>query len=458
MDIQFYNTLTRKKEKFLPIRDGKVSMYTCGPTVYNQAHIGNFRTFLFEDVLKRFLMLVGYEVNHVMNITDVDDKTIKKANNEKISLKELTDKYTKLFMDDLETLRILPAEIFPIATEHIDDMIEMTKSLIEKEHAYVTDDGSVYFSIKTYKEYGKLANLDFDNQIQTERVAADEYTKENPKDFVLWKSWKEEDGKIAWKSPWGKGRPGWHMECSAMSTKYLGDHFDIHCGGVDNIFPHHENEIAQSRCSSESQFVNVWMHCEHLNLEDEKMSKTLGNIFSVPSLIEKGHTPESIRFALISSHYRSKIAFSEKKLTESKKAVHRINEVYDRLKTLQRTGTSLPNEYEDFVAALSNDLNTPKALGILFSYIKDINKQIDNNSISEDDTAMSIHFIENADNIFSFLTDDERMPENISQMVLKREVARKNKDWQLSDNIREKIKNKGWIVEDSSDGPKCYKA
>ncbi|HDY75827.1 MAG TPA: cysteine--tRNA ligase, partial [Candidatus Marinimicrobia bacterium] len=212
MKIQFYNTLTRKKETFIPITDGKVSMYTCGPTVYNRAHIGNFRTFMFEDILKRFLMLVGYEVKHVMNITDVDDKTIKKANNENISLKDLTNKYTRIFMEDLETLKILPAEIFPIATEHIDNMVDMTNSLIEKGHAYVTDDGSVYFSIKTYKEYGQLANLDFDNQIQTERVATDEYTKENPKDFVLWKSWKEEDGKIAWDSPWGKGRPGWHIE------------------------------------------------------------------------------------------------------------------------------------------------------------------------------------------------------------------------------------------------------
>lgn len=457
MKIQFYNTLTRKKETFIPITDGKVSMYTCGPTVYNRAHIGNFRTFMFEDVLKRFMMLVGYEVKHVMNITDVDDKTIKKANDENISLKDLTNKYTRIFMEDLETLKILPAEIFPIATEHIDNMIDMTKSLIEKGHAYVTDDGSVYFSIKTYKEYGQLANLDFDNQIQTERVTTDEYTKENPKDFVLWKSWKEEDGKIAWDSPWGKGRPGWHIECSAMSTRYLGDHFDIHCGGVDNIFPHHENENAQSRCSSGTPFVNVWMHCEHLNLEDEKMSKTLGNVFSVPSLIEKGYTPESIRFALISSHYRTKIAFSEKKLTESKKAVHRINEIYDRLKTLKRSGTSLPNEYDDFIVALGNDLNTPKAFGILFSYIKAINKKMDIRSISENETAESIHFIENADKIFSLLSGSERIPEKISVMILKREEARKNKDWQLSDQIREDIKKEGWIVEDASDGPKCYK-
>ncbi|MCH7763985.1 MAG: cysteine--tRNA ligase [Candidatus Marinimicrobia bacterium] len=458
MDIQFYNTLTRKKEKFIPVIDGKVSMYTCGPTAYNQAHIGNFRTFLFEDVLKRFLMLVGYEINHVMNITDVDDKTIKKANNENISLKELTDKYTKIFMEDLETLNILPADIFPIATEHVDDMIVMIKSLIDKDHAYITDDGSVYFSIKTFEEYGKLTNLDFDNQIQSERVAADEYSKETPQDFALWKSWKDEDGEIGWDSPWGKGRPGWHIECSAMSIKYLGDHFDIHCGGVDNIFPHHENEIAQSRCSFGSPFVNVWMHSEHLNLEDEKMSKTLGNILSVPSLVKKGYTPESIRFALISSHYRTKIAFSETKLTESKKAVHRINEVYDRLKTLQKTGTSLPNEYEDFVAALSDDLNTPKALGILFSYIKKINKKMDISSFSEKETAMSIHFIENADKIFSLLTHDGRIPEDISALVLKRDKARKSKDWQLSDKIREKINQKGWIVEDSSDGTKCYKA
>jgi len=458
MDIQFYNTLSRKKEKFVPIKDGKVSIYTCGPTVYHSAHIGNFRTFLFEDILKRFLMSVGYEINHVMNITDVDDKTIKKADNENISLKELTKKYTKTFMDDLETLKILKADIFPLATEHIDDIINMIKSLIAKDHAYVTNDGSVYFSIKTYNEYGKLANLDFDNQIQTDRIASDEYSKDNPKDFVLWKSWKNEDGEIAWESPWGKGRPGWHIECSAMSTKYLGDHFDIHCGGVDNIFPHHENEIAQSRCSSGSSFVNVWMHSEHLNLEDEKMSKTLGNILSVPALVERGYTPESIRFALISSHYRTKIAFSEIKLIESKKSIHRINEVYNRLKTFQSSGTSLPHEYEDFIAALSDDLNTPKALGILFTYIKEINKKIDTDSISKEETGMGIHFIEKADKIFSFITNNEVIPEDISLLVLKREKARERKDWTLSDKIREEMKKKGWIVEDSSDGTKCYKA
>ncbi len=450
--------MTGKKEKFIPMEEGKVSLYTCGPTVYNPAHIGNFRTFLFEDVLKRFLLTAGYEVCHVMNITDVDDKTINKSRVEKTSLKELTDKYTKYFMEDLETIKILPADHFPKATNHIEDMIEMIKSLIKKGHAYVTDDGSVYFSIKTFEGYGKLSNLDFDNQLQSDRIASDEYTKDNPQDFALWKSWKEEDGDIFWKSPWSKGRPGWHIECSAMSTKYLGSQFDIHCGGVDNIFPHHENEIAQNYCSSGSPFVNIWMHSEHLKLDDKKMSKKLGNIISVPSLIEKGHTPESIRFALFSSHYRSKLTFSELKLIESKKAIHRINDVYDRLKNVQNIKPILPTAYSDFLAALSDDLNTPKALGILFSFIKDINQKLDEGLLSNENIAKSIYFIESADKIFSFLTTKDKIPEDLSKLMIRREKARKNRDYKLSDQLRDEILKKGWIIEDTSDGTKCYKA
>ncbi|MFQ6676759.1 MAG: cysteine--tRNA ligase [Fidelibacterota bacterium] len=458
MDIQFYNTMTGKKEKFIPLKEGKVSLYTCGPTVYNHAHIGNFRTFLFEDVLKRFLILSGYDVRHVMNITDVDDKTINKSIKENITLRDLTDKYTKYFMEDFETIKNLPADYFPKATDHVKDMIDMIQSLINKSHAYVADDGSVYFSIKTFKDYGKMSNLDYDNQFQTDRVTSDEYSKDNPQDFALWKSWKEDDGDIFWDSPWGKGRPGWHIECSAMSTKYLGSHFDIHCGGVDNIFPHHENEIAQSRCSLESPFVNVWMHSEHLNLEDEKMSKNLGNVISIPSLIEKGHTPEAIRFALISSHYRSKVTFSESKLIESKKAVHRINDVYNRLKNIQKTKQSISKPYNEFLAALSDDLNTPRALGILFSYIKDINRSLDENALSNDRIAKSIYFIESADKIFSFLTHADKIPEDISKLMMEREEARKNRDWKLSDQIRLEIETKGWIIEDRPDGSRCFKA
>ena len=458
MEIRFYNTLTRKKEIFKPINKGKVSLYTCGPTVYNRAHIGNFRTFIFEDVLKRVLQLVGYNVKHVMNITDVDDKTIKKAHEENKKLNKITSKYTSEFMEDLQALKILPADLFPAATDHIQNMIEMISILIENKNAYVADDGSVFFSIDSINDYGKLANLDLKRQKQTDRVAADEYTKDNPRDFALWKAWKVEDGDVFWDSPWGIGRPGWHMECSVMSTKYLGNHFDIHCGGVDNIFPHHENEIAQSCAALGTEFVNIWMHSEHLNMADEKMSKSLGNIKTIPELLDDGHSAESLRYVLISSHYRSKLSFSSNKLDEARKAVHRINDIYNRLQGIISDGNSFPNEYDQFIEALVDDLNTPKALGILFNYLKELNRKIDNDKLTDEESSRGILFIKKADEIFSFLKDKTGIPDEIAKLVAKRNEARKDKNWKLSDLLREELKEKGWIVEDTLDGSKCYSA
>lgn len=458
MEIRFYNTLTRKKEIFKPINKGKVSLYTCGPTVYNRAHIGNFRTFIFEDVLKRVLQLVGYNVKHVMNITDVDDKTIKKAHEENKKLNKITSKYTSEFMEDLQALKILPADLFPAATDHIQNMIEMISILIENKNAYVADDGSVFFSIDSINDYGKLANLDLKRQKQTDRVAADEYTKDNPRDFALWKAWKVEDGDVFWDSPWGKGRPGWHIECSVMSTKYLGNHFDIHCGGVDNIFPHHENEIAQSCAALGTEFVNIWMHSEHLNMADEKMSKSLGNIKTIPELLDDGHSAESLRYVLISSHYRSKLSFSSNKLDDARKAVHRINDIYNRLQGIISDGNSFPNEYDQFIEALVDDLNTPKALGILFNYLKELNRKIDNDKLTDEESSRGILFIKKADEIFSFLKDKTGIPDEIAKLVAKRNEARKDKNWKLSDLLREELKEKGWIVEDTLDGSKCYSA
>jgi cysteinyl-tRNA synthetase len=458
MEIRFYNTLTRKKEIFKPINKGKVSLYTCGPTVYNRAHIGNFRTFIFEDVLKRVLQLVGYNVKHVMNITDVDDKTIKKAHEENKKLNKITSKYTSEFMEDLQALKILPADLFPAATDHIQNMIEMISILIENKNAYVADDGSVFFSIDSINDYGKLANLDLKRQKQTDRVAADEYTKDNPRDFALWKAWKVEDGDVFWDSPWGIGRPGWHMECSVMSTKYLGNHFDIHCGGVDNIFPHHENEIAQSCAALGTEFVNIWMHSEHLNMADEKMSKSLGNIKTIPELLDDGHSAESLRYVLISSHYRSKLSFSSNKLDDARKTVHRINDIYNRLQGIISDGNSFPNEYDQFIEALVDDLNTPKALGILFNYLKELNRKIDNDKLTDEESSRGILFIKKADEIFSFLKDKTGIPDEIAKLVAKRNEARKDKNWKLSDLLREELKEKGWIVEDTLDGSKCYSA
>ncbi len=457
MEVTLYNTLTRKKEILEPIKPGKIGLYTCGPTVYSRAHIGNFRTFLFEDILKRVLQMVGYNVDHVMNITDVDDKTIKKAINEDKPLVEITSKYTLEFMEDLATLNILPADHFPKATDHIQEMIDMIQLLIQKDFAYVTDDGSVFFSIDTYADYGKLANIDMQGQKQSDRVAADEYTKDNPQDFALWKSWKKVDGNVAWDSPWGKGRPGWHIECSVMSTKFLGDHFDIHCGGIDNIFPHHENEIAQSCTALNTNFVNIWMHSEHLILSDEKMSKSLGNIQTVPELIAEGHKIEVLRYVLISSHYRSKLTFSNNKLEDAKKAVNRINDVYENLCKIAVSGEVLPPNYDEFISALTDDLNTPQALGVLFNYIRDLNRELDKNELSEAAAGAGIKFIEAADKIFSILQEKIALPDEIAELVKKREEARRKKDWSLSDRIREELKEKGWIVEDMPEGSKCYR-
>ncbi len=456
MNIKFYNTLSRKKEIFNPIKPGEVSMYTCGPTVYSRSHIGNFRTFLFEDILKRVFLIVGYKVRHIMNITDVDDKMIKKANDENKTLTEISLKYTAEFIEDAAILKILPADELPLATDNIQEMISMITALIKNGNAYLTENGSVFFSIESYKDYGKLAHLDLKGLKQTDRVAADEYTKDHPQDFALWKAWKEEDGDVSWDSPWGKGRPGWHMECSAMSTKYLGNHFDIHCGGVDNIFPHHENEIAQSCAALNSEFVNLWMHSEHLIMADEKMSKSLGNIKTIPELLADGYTAESLRFALISSHYRSKLAFSHIKLEEAKKSVHRINELFQKLNKKVDVGNSLPDEYEEFIEILCDDLNTPKALGVLFNYVRKLNHKIDNDILSKNEATMGLSFLIKADEILSLLIKQTDIPDKIAQLVAKRESARKEKNWKLSDHLREEIKQKGWKVEDLPEGTKCY--
>ena len=310
MPIRFYNTLTKRKEDFVPLNKGEVKIYTCGPTVYDTAHIGNFRTFIFEDLLKRYFLLKGYKVSHVMNITDVDDKTILRSIKNNIKITDLTEKYINLFFNDLKTLKIIPADVYPKATEHVDIMIDMVQKLINNGFAYKSEDKSIYFNITEFSDYGKLAKLNMAEQKTADRIARDDYSKDNPQDFVLWKAWKKEDGDVFWKSPWGKGRPGWHIECSAMSTKYLGEHFDIHCGGVDNIFPHHENEIAQSECAHDKTFVNYWLHSEHLMIDSGKMSKSLGNFYKIPDLIKMGFTPESLRYLLLNGHYRTKIEFS----------------------------------------------------------------------------------------------------------------------------------------------------
>jgi len=457
MSIRFYNTINRKKVEFEPITPGMVKLYTCGPTVYDTAHIGNFRTFIFEDLLKRFLVFKGYEVYHVMNITDVDDKTIKRAITEEITINELTLKYTEEFMNDIKSLKILPADKYPRATDHIDEMIKMIQALEENGYAYETEDHSVYFRLDAYDSYGQLTQIDLTQQRVNERIINDEYSKDNPQDFALWKARDDDDGKIYWESPWGRGRPGWHIECSAMSIKYLGNHFDIHCGGVDNIFPHHENEIAQSVSATQEPFVNYWMHSEYLQIHGDKMSKTLGNYYKISDLISEGFTAEEIRFTLLNAHYRSKLDFSLKQKQEARTTIQRITDFQQRLLELKdssETESSIPDEFEEFVAALDDDLDTPKAFAIFFGWIRSMNKLLDRGEFKFSQINGGLDFIDKFDDLFAIIPDAESIPQNIYDLIKKREKARLKQDWKTADKIRNQLYQEGWLVADSPSGPK----
>ena len=453
--VRFYNSLTKKKEDFVPITKGKVKLYTCGPTVYDNAHIGNFRTFLFEDFLKRTLLALGYDVYHVMNITDVDDKTINKSNIEKKSLKEITDYYISNFKEDLKSLSILSSDQLPRATDHVDQMIKMIQALIDKGNAYVTDDGSVFFSIDSYENYGALSNIDMSQVVRGERVASDEYDLDNPSDFALWKAYKKEDGDVKWDSPWGLGRPGWHIECSAMSIEYLGSHFDIHCGGVDNKFPHHENEIAQSICATNKPFVNFWMHSEFLTVDGGKMSKSLGNYYCLNDLINEGLTVEEFRYIIFSSHYRSKVNFSLDKKNEAKMAIKRIMELKERLEEFEESESNkLPLEADHFISALKNDLDSPAALATIFDWVRTTNVKLDKNELSKSDIQKGKHFINYFNSIFGVLYEKLDVPNNIMRLVNERELARKTNDWDKSDKIRDELNMVGWNIKDTPSGPK----
>ena len=458
MSIRFYNTINCKKVEFEPITPGTVKLYTCGPTVYDTAHIGNFRTFLFEDLLKRFLIFKGYEVYHVMNITDVDDKTIKRANTEGMTINELTLRYTKEFMNDIKLLKILPADKYPRATDHIVEMIQMIQTLEESGYAYETKDHSVYFRLDSYDSYGQLTKIDLTKQRATKRIINDEYSKDNPQDFALWKAWDDEDGKVFWESPWGRGRPGWHIECSAMSIKYLGNHFDIHCGGVDNLFPHHENEIAQTVCATGELFVNIWMHCEYLTVERGKMSKSEGNIFRISDLVEKDFSGETLRYILLNTHYRSKLNFTMDKKHEAVQVVQRITDLFDRLlsinKTVENDG-SLPEEYLQFEGALDNDLDTPGALAVFFEWVRTTNIKLDSGSLREKEAVTGLNFLDKVNSIFDLIQEKIEIPKEILDLVNVRQKARQNNDWVLSDKLRDKIYDLGWTVEDTLTGQKC---
>jgi cysteinyl-tRNA synthetase len=462
MPLQFFNSLKREKEIFQPIEKGKVGLYTCGPTVYDYAHIGNFRTFMFEDLLKRWLLHSSYDVKHVMNITDVDDKTIKKAKQMKVSLSGITDKYTQYFMEDLRWLKMIPADIYPTATESVPKMISMIERLLEKGFAYSEDDGSVYFNISSFPNYGKLTQINISAQRTGDRVMEDEYDKDAPQDFALWKGWKEEDGEVVWDAPWGRGRPGWHIECSAMSSESLGDHFDIHCGGVDNMFPHHENEIAQSQCATDQPFVNYWLHSEFLMVDGDKMSKSLGNYYRISALKELGFTAESIRYQLLAGHYRSKITFSIDKKHEGDKVVQRLSGFYTRLQKLNANESStgsMPEAYSKFRDRMNDDLDSPQALAVFFDWMKTVNGKIDKNVITDSELGQAWKFLMAFDSVFGFIRNqDFEIPDKINLLLNKRQKARDEENWVESDLIREHLKEKGWMVDDSPDGQYIKKA
>ncbi len=458
--IKFYNTKSRKREEFKPIEEGKVGLYTCGPTVYDFAHIGNFRAYIFEDLLRRFLELSGYDVNHVMNITDIDDKTIRRSIEENRSLQDFTDEYVKSFHEDVATLRLLPAHEYPRATEFIPQMLEMVGQLEEKGFTYTTQDGSVFFKISEFDGYGSLAKLDPDQLRAGERVENDEYGKEEGRDFALWKGHKDSESNISWESPWGNGRPGWHLECSAMSTHYLGNHFDIHCGGVDNIFPHHENEIAQSCAATGEEFVNYWLHNEHLLVESQKMSKSEGNFYTLRQLLDKGYSPESLRYTLISTHYRQKLNFTFDKIKSSQKCVNKLRELKRRAliidaeangQDVEKLSTDMLNK---FMEKLGDDLNISGALGELFVWVNDIFSLLDNDDVSASGAGAILTTLNTIDLILCVINDtcDDEPSEEIDALIVARNEARANKDWSKADEIRDKLDALGVVLEDTQSG------
>jgi cysteinyl-tRNA synthetase len=459
--MRFYNTLTRAVEEFKEIEKGHIGLYTCGPTVYDYAHIGNFRSYIFEDLVKRFFVFQGYKVRHVMNITDIDDKTIRKANELQLPLNEVTQKYIDAFKEDMHSLNILTADIYPRATDHIPEMVSLIDTLLEKGFAYKKD-GSVYFSIASFRDYGRLANIDQGNLKPGTALELDEYDKEAAQDFVLWKGKKPDEP--AWPAPFGQGRPGWHIECSAMSMKYLGSHFDIHMGGVDNIFPHHENEIAQSECANGQTFVNYWLHCQHLVVDNKKMSKSAGNFYTLRELLQRGHDPLAIRYLLISSHYRKLLNFSFASLEMAGQALNRIKNFVFSLKNAGNPGEATPEisalltaSQSAFTNNLADDFNISGALGVLFDLIHEINQNM--NDLRQKDAASILAFIERLNTVLGVLDQGDAGPlaVDIERQIALREKARKEKDFARADAIRAELKQQGIILLDTPGGVKWKK-
>lgn len=448
---------------------GQVRMYTCGPTVYDFAHIGNFRTYVFEDLLRRTLKYFGLKVTQVMNLTDVDDKTIRGATAKGIPLDDYTKPFKDAFFEDLKTLKIESAEKYPAATEYIPQMIEMIQKLLDKGIAYKGSDNSIYYAISKFHRYGCLSHLKMD-ELQvgaSDRVASDEYDKEHASDFVLWKSYDpKRDGVIFWESPFGPGRPGWHLECSTMAMEILGETVDIHVGAVDNIFPHHENEIAQSEACSGKRFVNLWLHSEHLIVDNRKMSKSLGNFYTLRNLLDKGFTGQQVRYLLLQTHYKTQLNFTFQGLESVKGSLQRLQDFIVRLREIKEGQSSgavqplLEKAETHFKAALADDLNISIALAALFDLVREVNGLADSGKVGAEDALKALDLLQRFNAVLGVLEfeDKESVPKEIEQMAWERHEARASKEWKRADDLRQSIALRGYVVEDTPHGPRVKKA
>ena len=463
MTLRFRNTLGGALEDFEPLDPGNVRIYSCGPTVYAPAHVGNFRSFLFADLLRRYLGWLGYPVTWVMNITDVDDKIIRDAARAGIPIGDFTSRHLQDFLEDLDRLRVMKPDVLPRATEHVDDMVALIETLLEKGHAYRTDDGSIFFRISSWPSYGRLARLDPASQRVGERVEADEYDKDDVRDFALWKAPKP--GEPSWSTRIGAGRPGWHVECSAMSMRYLGPSFDLHTGGIDLIFPHHEDEIAQSEAATGQRFVGTWLHCAHLRMGGHKMAKRVGNIARPTDVYADGISPRALRYALISAHYRAPLDFSDASLAASSAAVERLSTLLAALDGYREERADdadladlLDGARQAFMEALDDDLNVAPALAAIFELARELNRRIDLRALSSADAARAAAAVRDLDRVLAVAEDEVvDLPPQASALLAARAAARAAGAWAESDRLREELASSGVAVEDTRDGQRWHR-
>jgi cysteinyl-tRNA synthetase len=468
MSFKIFNTLSRAVEPFVPIDPAgqSVGMYCCGPTVHDFAHIGNFRTFVFADLIRRYLGFRGHAVRHVMNITDVEDKIIRRVRESGSSLAEYTGRFEAAFLEDMGTLNCLPPHDLPHATGHIPEIIALIEKLLARGIAYQAGDGSVYFSIEKYQGcgccYGQLVKLNFDEMRSGERVSSDEYDKQSLADFALWKARVPEDGAVFWESPWGQGRPGWHIECSAMSMKLLGPSFDLHLGGEDLAFPHHEDEIAQSEGAAlqppGSRFVKYWMHGAHLLVEGKKMSKSLGNFFTLRDLLGRGFGGREVRQLLLSAHYRETFNFTLEGLEGARSALNRIDECVAKLREIRNGTNAEPDAalIAAFTKALDEDLNVSAAWGVIFEWVRETNRALASNEVDPRRADAALTAWERIDSVLGLgaSVSAEGPPAELTELLEQRQAARKAKDFRRADALRDELKSKGWLIEDTPRGPR----